>query len=78
LHDDHRPGDSPDEAWLARCGRRGWIALTVDRLRDRPDERAEILRTGTRVVIVRAGRRSGPRIADLVVRRLRAIEHLCA
>ena len=30
-HGDHFAPDTPDEAWLAEVGRRGWIVLTHDR-----------------------------------------------
>jgi hypothetical protein len=29
-HGDHFAADTPDEAWLAEVGKRGWIALTHD------------------------------------------------
>ncbi len=78
IHDDHLPRDAPDEAWLELCGERGWVALTIDRLRDRPNERAAVRDGSARVLIVRAGRRSGTEIGDLVIRKLRSIEAFCA
>lgn len=30
-HDDHFAQDTPDTAWLAEIGRRGWVVLTKDK-----------------------------------------------
>jgi hypothetical protein len=39
-HGDHFAPDTPDEVWLEKVGKRGWIALTHDRrIRYKPNER---------------------------------------
>jgi hypothetical protein len=52
-HADHFAPDTPDEAWLAEVGRRGWIALTHDsRIRYKPNERDAVIRHGVGLLVI--------------------------
>ena len=43
-HDDHFAPDTPDTAWLAEVGARGWVVLTKDsRIRRHPMELQALL-----------------------------------
>lgn len=78
-HGDHFAPDTPDEAWLAEVGRRGWIALTHDRrIRYKPNERDAVMRHGVGLLVIvgaapfpdlaRAFMATLPRIEDFLVR----------
>lgn len=46
----------PDEEWLERCGREGWVVLTKDgRIRYRPAEIEAIRRNGVKAFVVARG-----------------------
>lgn len=45
--EDKFPHDVPDQEWLARAGREGWLVITHDRkIRTRPGERRAIIEHG--------------------------------
>lgn len=69
VHDDHLPGDAPDEQWIKLVGDRGWIALTKDKnIRYRHAEFEAIREHGARVVVIRAKNLVGQDLANLVVK----------
>jgi len=52
-HDDLFPPNCPDEEWLARVGRAGWIAITHNaRIRYMPNERDAVIRHGVSLLVV--------------------------
>ncbi len=69
VHDDHLPGDAPDEQWIKLVGDRGWVALTKDKnIRYRHAEFEAIREHGARVVVIRAKNLVGQDLANLVVK----------
>lgn len=52
-HGDHFAPDTPDEAWLAEIGARGWIALTHDRrIRYKPNELDAVMRHRVALLVI--------------------------
>jgi hypothetical protein len=73
-HADHFAHDTPDEAWLAEVGRRGWIALTHDsRIRYKPTERDAVMRNGVALLVI-IGKAPFPELARSFVATLPRIE----
>lgn len=72
VHDDHFAQDVPDEEWLAACGERDWIVLTLDyRIRYRVSELDAIKRSKTKAfLIARAGQMNREELSGLLVRSL--------
>lgn len=72
VHGDHFTADGSDEEWLAACGKRGWIAITLDyRIRYRESERDALRAQGVKAfLIARAGEMSGNTLGQLLVAKL--------
>lgn len=72
VHDDHFAQDVPDEEWLAFCGVRNWIVLTLDyRIRYRVSELDALKRNKTKAfLIARAGQMNREELSSLLVRSL--------
>ncbi len=72
VHADHFAADGSDEEWLATCGQRGWIALTLDyRIRYRASERDALKDHKVRAFLVaRAGEMKGEVLSQLLVDKL--------
>lgn len=72
VHDDHFAQDVPDEEWLAFCGVRNWIVLTLDyRIRYRVSELDALKRNKTKAfLIARAGQMNREELSGLLVRSL--------
>ena len=72
VHDDHFALDAPDEEWLAFCGERNWIVLTLDyRIRYRVSELEALKRNKTKAfLIARAGQMNREELSGLLVRGL--------
>jgi hypothetical protein len=72
VHADHFAADGSDEEWLAACGKRGWIALTLDyRIRYRASERDALKDHKVRAFLVaRAGEMKGEVLSQLLVGKL--------
>jgi hypothetical protein len=52
-HDDLFPPDCPDEQWLARVGKSGWVAITHNaRIRYMPNERDAVVRHSVALLVV--------------------------
>lgn len=52
-HADLFPHDCPDEQWLERIGREGWIAITHDaRIRYKSNEKQAVIGHGVRLLVV--------------------------
>jgi hypothetical protein len=70
----HHPGESlpfgsPDEAWLAECGARGWIVLSRDKaVRRRPLEMESLRTARVAAFICTAGQATARQTADTVER----------
>lgn len=74
-HADHFAPDTPDEAWLATIGERGWIGLTHDRrIRYKPNERAAVMRHGVGLLVI-VGAAPFPELARSFVASLPSIDH---
>lgn len=69
VHADHFSPDGPDEEWLAACGVRGWIAITLDyRIRYRVSERDALKQHKVKAfLIARAGQMNGEALSQLLV-----------
>jgi Holliday junction resolvase-like predicted endonuclease len=68
LHDDHLPKDAPDEAWIALCAERGWLAVTRDqRIRYRAGEIGAIVEHRASVFVVRAKNATGADVGEVLV-----------
>ena len=79
VHDDHLPPDAPDEDWIARVGRQGWVALTKDKnIRYRSAEIQSIRHHGALVVVIRAKNATGAEIAESVVQGRNRIARMAA
>lgn len=72
VHDDHFAQDVTDEEWLAFCGVRNWIVLTLDyRIRYRVSELDALKRNKTKAfLIARAGQMNREELSGLLVRSL--------
>jgi predicted nuclease of predicted toxin-antitoxin system len=77
-HDTEFPDPAtPDEVWLARAGKAGWVVLTNDkRIRYRPREQAALRDSGALVVVLGAGNLSGQDTVRLLVEAFPAIAEL--
>lgn len=52
-HADHFAPNTPDEEWLPRVGRAGWVALTHDgRIRYKPNELAAVVQHHVALLVV--------------------------
>lgn len=68
-----------DEEWLERCGRAGWVVLTMDkRIRWRRAEVAAIRRHGVKAFALTSGNLSAPDQARRFIDNLDRIEASCA
>jgi predicted nuclease of predicted toxin-antitoxin system len=72
-HADHFAPDAPDEDWLTVAGSRGWIVLTKDSLRERPNEMQAVAAANLRVFILTRRNLSGNEMATLFVTHLAAM-----
>lgn len=72
VHDDHLAPDIPDEGWLAFCGERNWIALTLDyRIRYRTSELDALKRNKVKAfLIAKSGQMNKEKLCELLVRGL--------
>jgi hypothetical protein len=67
-HDSVFAQDTPDEEWLIRAGREGWIVLTKDKLiRKRPIEREALTAAHVRAFVFTGGNMSGVEMAESIV-----------
>jgi hypothetical protein len=72
VHADHFAADGSDEEWIAACGKKGWIAITLDyRIRYRASERDAPKEHKVQAFLVaRAGEMNGDALSQLLVGRL--------
>lgn len=72
VHADHFAVDGSDEEWLAACGKRQWVAITLDyRIRYRASERGALRQHKVKAFLVaRAGEMSGEGLSRLLVEKL--------
>ena len=67
-HDELFAEDTPDEEWLTRAGREGWIVLTKDKLiRKRRLERDALIAANVRAFVFTGGNMSGVEMAESIV-----------
>jgi len=65
LHDEIFPQGSPDEEWLPKIGRRGWVLLTKDdRIRSTTAQREILLAASVRAFILSGANLPGPAMAE--------------
>jgi len=77
-HGDHFAPDTPDEVWLEKVGKRGWIALTHDRrIRYKPNEWNAVLQHGV-VLLVIVGAVPFGDLAHAFVATVPRVEHFLA
>ena len=77
-HGDHFAPDTPDEVWLEKVGKRGWIALTHDRrIRYKPNERDAVMRHGVALLVI-VGNAPFPELAHAFVATIPRIEQFLA
>ncbi|HTZ76712.1 MAG TPA: hypothetical protein VMC10_02330 [Stellaceae bacterium] len=75
VHDTHFQTNAPDEEWLREVGRKNWIVLTKDaRIRHRPNELSALKEARVVAVVLTAGNLTGPQMANVFVKALRAIQ----
>lgn len=62
--------DAPDGDWIRKCANRGWIGLCGDkRISSRPDEMADVMKSGAAVFILNVGKHTNhPLMAELFLR----------
>lgn len=73
-----REEDVPDNEWLERCGREGWVVLTKDRrIRYRPAEIAAIADHGVQAFILTGGNLNAAEQAQRFVTNARRIGEAC-
>jgi hypothetical protein len=79
VHDDVFGADTPDEVWLEKAGRQGWIVLTQDQqIRYRAIELQALLTAGVIAFVVVATGASGAELGALLVRALRRMRAIAA
>lgn len=72
------PRGTPDEVWLAECGRQGWIVLTRDkRIRYRVLERAALRDAGVRAFVFTGGNVGLNETAKILLGALPRIATIC-
>lgn len=68
IHDDHFAPDTPDTAWLAEVGDRGWVVLTKDsRIRRHPLELQALLAANVAVFMLTATGLTGAEMGRVLV-----------
>lgn len=68
VHDEHFASDTPDTAWLAEVGARGWIVLTKDsRIRRHPLELQSLLAANVAAFILTAMDLTGADMGRILV-----------
>lgn len=78
-HDDHFAQNAPDELWLERAGREGWIVITKDRrIRHRPNEIAAFRHHKVIGVFLTNANATGAENSSLLITALVEIEALGA
>lgn len=76
-HDSIFGQDTPDEEWLTRAGREGWVVLTKDKeIRKRPLERRALMRARVRAFVFTGGTISGIETAEVIVAALPRIHRI--
>lgn len=74
-HDAHFHHETEDDVWIPRIAERGWVILTKDkRIRRRPSEREQLIRSSARVFTLSGGNMSAAAMAGILVSQLEAIE----
>lgn len=77
-HDDEFPQDTPDEDWLPRAGREGWVMLTRDKqIRWRANQRDLVMEHAVALFALSGSGRTSE-LAELVVQNLAAVERFLA
>ena len=77
-HDDHFAQDTRDEDWIRTVASRHWVGITHDQqVRRRPNEKAAILDSSLRVIVV-ASRLPFPAVAEHFVRSIPQVERFLA
>ena len=77
VHDEHFASDTPDTAWLAEVGARGWIVLTKDsRIRRHPLELQSLLAANVAAFILTAMDLTGADMGRILVEALPKITQL--
>jgi hypothetical protein len=76
LHD-HLPRGTKDTEWLPFVGSRGWVAVTMDLLRDDPEEQLALVVHGVPVFVL-VGKATQHERADVFLGKIKWIRHTIA
>jgi hypothetical protein len=73
----HLPPTTPDVVWLPFVAERGWVAITVDQLREDPEELVALMVHGVKVFVL-VGRASQEERAAMFLRKIKWIRRTIA
>lgn len=74
---DHLPKGTKDTVWLPFVGNQGWIALTMDLLREDPEEQLALMVHGVPVFVL-VGNATHQQRADVFLRKLKWVRRTIA
>lgn len=74
---DHLPKGTKDTVWLPFVGNQGWIALTMDLLREDPEEQLALMIHGVPVFVL-VGNATHQQRADVFLRKLKWVRRTIA
>ena len=66
-----------DEDWIELTAEEGWIAVSNDKLLNKPTERDTIARVGARCFVFESGEMTGEELAELFIYYLTEILRIC-
>jgi hypothetical protein len=73
----HLPPTAPDVEWLPFVAEKGWVAITVDQLREDPEELVALMVHGVKVFVL-VGRASQAERAAMFLRKIKWIRRTIA
>lgn len=66
-----------DTDWIELAAEEGWIAVSNDKLRNKPAERETIAQVGARCFVLEPGEMTGEELAELFINYLTEILRIC-
>ncbi len=77
VHADRFREDAPDDEWLDRVGKKGWLVLTKDkRIRYRRAEFDAVVQANVRLFVLTAGNVTAMEMGEIFVKALRGMNRL--
>lgn len=73
--DDHFSPFAKDVEWIPVVAERGWVAITQDQLRERPEEQEALVLHGAKVFVL-MGRATHETLAEIFLARQKSIQRL--